>query len=288
MARRLESYAAGRWFTAEDEGRPLLDASTGEEVVPHLRPGARPRRDDDVRADRRRPRAAGAHLPRAGRDAQGARQAPDGARRGVPRALAAHRSHEGRRDGRHRGRHRHPVRLRQRRHPAAAQRHGPPRRRPDPAGQGRHLRGPARLHLAARRHGADQRVQLPGLGDAREARPGVPRRAADDRQAGRADVLRHRGGGPRDRRVGDPPGGLGPAADGQPGRAARRADRPGPCRLHRLGAHRRAAPHPHQRAARRRHPRCRGRLAQLLDPRTRRDRRRPRSSTCSSRAWSPR
>ena len=29
----LESYAAGRWFTADDEGRPLLDASTGEEVA---------------------------------------------------------------------------------------------------------------------------------------------------------------------------------------------------------------------------------------------------------------
>ena len=33
MTRRLESYAAGRWFAAEDEGRPLLDASTGEEVA---------------------------------------------------------------------------------------------------------------------------------------------------------------------------------------------------------------------------------------------------------------
>jgi oxepin-CoA hydrolase/3-oxo-5,6-dehydrosuberyl-CoA semialdehyde dehydrogenase len=32
MTRKLESYAAGRWFTADDEGRPLLDASTGEEV----------------------------------------------------------------------------------------------------------------------------------------------------------------------------------------------------------------------------------------------------------------
>ena len=32
----LESYAAGRWFAADDEGRPLLDASTGEEVVPDL------------------------------------------------------------------------------------------------------------------------------------------------------------------------------------------------------------------------------------------------------------
>jgi oxepin-CoA hydrolase/3-oxo-5,6-dehydrosuberyl-CoA semialdehyde dehydrogenase len=29
----LESYAAGRWFRAPDEGRPLLDAATGEEVA---------------------------------------------------------------------------------------------------------------------------------------------------------------------------------------------------------------------------------------------------------------
>src|SRR4051795_3915592 len=33
MTRKLESYAAGRWFAADDEGRPLLDASTGEEVA---------------------------------------------------------------------------------------------------------------------------------------------------------------------------------------------------------------------------------------------------------------
>ncbi|RYU14552.1 phenylacetic acid degradation bifunctional protein PaaZ [Nocardioides iriomotensis] len=29
----LESYAAGRWYAARDEGRPLLDAGTGEEVA---------------------------------------------------------------------------------------------------------------------------------------------------------------------------------------------------------------------------------------------------------------
>src|SRR5262249_36779425 len=29
----LESYAAGRWFRATDEGEPLLDAATGEEVA---------------------------------------------------------------------------------------------------------------------------------------------------------------------------------------------------------------------------------------------------------------
>src|SRR5215208_3013245 len=29
----LESYAAGRWFRADTEGEPLLDAATGEEVA---------------------------------------------------------------------------------------------------------------------------------------------------------------------------------------------------------------------------------------------------------------
>ncbi|MFC4785709.1 phenylacetic acid degradation bifunctional protein PaaZ [Nocardioides sp. MAHUQ-72] len=33
MSALLESYAAGRWFRADDEGAPLLDAATGEEVA---------------------------------------------------------------------------------------------------------------------------------------------------------------------------------------------------------------------------------------------------------------
>ncbi|MGW4957331.1 phenylacetic acid degradation bifunctional protein PaaZ [Nonomuraea sp. NPDC004186] len=33
MSALLESYAAGRWFRAADEGEPLLDAATGEEVA---------------------------------------------------------------------------------------------------------------------------------------------------------------------------------------------------------------------------------------------------------------
>ena len=33
MSALLESYAAGRWFRAADEGDPLLDAATGEEVA---------------------------------------------------------------------------------------------------------------------------------------------------------------------------------------------------------------------------------------------------------------
>ena len=33
MSHLLESYAAGRWFAASDDGAPLLDAATGEEVA---------------------------------------------------------------------------------------------------------------------------------------------------------------------------------------------------------------------------------------------------------------
>ena len=33
MTGMLESYAAGRWFRADDEGRPVLDATTGDEVA---------------------------------------------------------------------------------------------------------------------------------------------------------------------------------------------------------------------------------------------------------------
>ncbi|MBE1536669.1 phenylacetic acid degradation bifunctional protein PaaZ [Actinomadura algeriensis] len=33
MSPLLESYAAGRWFRADDDGEPLLDAATGEEVA---------------------------------------------------------------------------------------------------------------------------------------------------------------------------------------------------------------------------------------------------------------
>ena len=48
----------------------------------------------------------------------------------------------------------------------------------EPLGKRRHVRRPAPLHPAARRRGADQRVQLPGLGLPGEAGAGLPRRAS--------------------------------------------------------------------------------------------------------------
>ena len=78
MSRLLESYAAGRWFTAEDEGRPLLDASTGEEVFRSSAQGLDLGEMTSYARTVGGPALRALHLPRAGRDAQGAREAPDG------------------------------------------------------------------------------------------------------------------------------------------------------------------------------------------------------------------
>ena len=56
-------------------------------------------------------------------------------------------------------------------------------------GQDRQLRRPAYLHLAPGRGGAHQRLQLPGLGNAREARADPARGDAGDRQTGELDRL---------------------------------------------------------------------------------------------------
>ena len=143
--------------------------------------------DGGPRPHRRRAGAAGADLPRAGRPAQGAGQAPRRAQGRVLRRCpaapappaATARSTSTAASA--------PCSLRQQGHPRAARRHRRPRRRRRAARQARHLRRPAPLHAAARGGGADQRLQLPGLGLPREARPGLPRRRPDDRQAGQPD-----------------------------------------------------------------------------------------------------
>ena len=230
MTGLLESYAAGRWFTARRRGQAAArrhHRRGGGQALVH---GARPGRDDGVRADRGRAGAAGAHLPRAGRAAQGGGEAPV-LRRGRSPSSTTCRSGTGatRRDS--------AVDIdggfgtvfsyASKAEPRAAQRHRGPRRRPRTAGPRRDLRRPTRLHLAPRRRGPDQRLQLPGLGDAREARTGVPGRAADDREAGQPDGLPHRARRTPHRRVR-------PAARGHPaaaGRAARAAcSTSSPCR----------------------------------------------------------
>ena len=63
----------------------------------------------------------------------------------------------------------------------------------EPLSRGGQLRRPARLHAAAGRRGPYQRLQLPGLGDAREARADPARGRAGDREAGLGDRLSDRG-----------------------------------------------------------------------------------------------
>ena len=118
----------------------------------------------------------------------------------------------------------------------------------------RHLRRPARLHLAPGRRGADQRLQLPGLGHAREARAGLPRRAAD---ASSSRPARRRTS-PSSSSAGSSSPASCPRARcsccrGSAGGLLDELDRAGLGRVHRLRAHRRAPAHPHQRAPRRRH-----------------------------------
>ncbi len=255
---------------------------------PHLGDRPRPVCDGRPRPYGRRTGHSRADVPPARQHPQGRRQAP---RRGQGRALRtvrAHRRDAARLAGRHRRRHRHGVQLRQQGHPRAAQRHRDPRRRDRAARQDRRVPRPAPLHLAARRRRADQRLQLPGLGHAREARPGLPRRAPDDRQARQPDGLPDRGRRAPHHRVRPDARGLAAAAVRQPRRPARPARRAGLHRVHRLGQHRRdAAPAP-LGAARRRAARRRGRLAQLLDPRPRRHDATTPSSTCTSRVSSRR
>ena len=174
----LESYAAGRWFRAADDGQPLLDAATGEEVARISSRGLRRRRDGPARPRRRRARAASLtfheraallkalakHLPSARRSSTRSPYATGATKRdsmvdidGGIGTLFSYASKGARElpndtvflDGGARA-----------------------------ARQGRHVRRPAPLHLAAGCRRADQRLQLPGLGHAREARPGLPRRAA--------------------------------------------------------------------------------------------------------------
>ena len=186
MTRLLESYAAGRWFTAEDEGRPLLDASTGEEVFRFSAQGL------DLGEMTAYARTVGGPALRALTFHE---------RAGMLKALGKHLMEHVDEF--------HALSLRT----GATKGDGMgdieggigtlfasgsvgTRQLPNdtvyldgdpiPLGKGGTFVG---QHVYTSRPGvmrADQRVQLPGLGDAREARPGLPRRDADHRQAGRA------------------------------------------------------------------------------------------------------
>ena len=147
----------------------------------------------------------------------------------------------------------------------AAQLHRRRRRRHRAAVARRLILGRAHPHAPQGRGSADQRLQLPGVGDAREARPRLHRRRAVHRQAGLPNRLSRRSHGAPHR-------GVRPHARGLPAaavRVARRAEqparpprRPGQHRLHRIGRHCPATAGPSVRAGPGRAVQRRSRLAQ--------------------------
>ena len=105
----LESYAAGRWYAAPDEGTPLLDAATGEEVARISSDGSRPRarwRRTPARVGGPALRALTFH-ERAGLLKALAKHLDRADQGRALRAVAPHRRHPARLAGRHRRRHRH-------------------------------------------------------------------------------------------------------------------------------------------------------------------------------------
>ena len=98
---------------------------------------------------------------------------------------------------------------------------------------GRQLRGATRVRAAAGRRVADQRVQLPGVGHAREARTGRARRCALDRETGDADRVPHRADVPPHHRVRVLPEGALQLVCGSTGDVFEDSPRRGHHRLHR-------------------------------------------------------
>ena len=161
----------------------------------HARRGDRLRRGAGPCAPRRHPGVDGARLPAARRTPQGTGQVHRRQQGNALRGLGPHRRDARRRLGRHRGRRRHAGGLRGHRQQRAAL--GQPGARGPglPARQEGRLRGHPHPGAARRRGGAHQRLQLPGLGPAREVRAQLPRGHALHRQAGHRHQLPHRGGG---------------------------------------------------------------------------------------------
>ena len=236
----------------------------------------------------RRTGTAGDAVPRAGLGAQGARGASERQTRTVLCHLGVDRGHQAGFVRRHRRRHRGVVHLRQQGPPGTAELDGAGRRPGGTAGQDGSVRRPAHLHPAPRGCPADQRVQLPGLGDAGEARAGLPGRGADRGQTRVAGVLPGRGRGQGDHR-------LRVAARRQPAAGRRRvqgsagpAVRAGHRRVHRVRLDRGAAALAPLGDGTRGAVQLGGRLAELLRAGRRCRSQDRRNSTCTSGNWSPR
>ena len=85
----LESYVAGKWFRADADGEPLLDAATDDEVARISSRGVDLQAMVDHAAQRRRSGDPRDDVPRARRGAARARQAPVGPATGIKDELYA-------------------------------------------------------------------------------------------------------------------------------------------------------------------------------------------------------
>ena len=232
----LQSLIADRWVGSARRRR-AGQRHRRRDDPPRPRRRDRFRRGARARAPHRRRGAARARLPAARGAAEGARRVPQREEGRALRDLAPHRRDAQRRLGRHRGRHRHALRLRVDGRQRAALGQRAARRAAGRARQEGQLRRHPHPGAARRRRRPHQRLQLSGLGAAREVRADLPRRHAVHRQAGDRDQLPHRGAGADDDRLGAAAGGE-PAArhrlDRRPARPAREQRRR---HLHRLGRH---------------------------------------------------
>ncbi len=160
----------------------LRDATTGAVVAHASATGL------DTRALLDFARSAGGplartDLSRARGPAQGPGEDAGRAQGGVLPALLRHRRHQGRLMDRHRRRYQHAVRVCEQGHascPTAVSTSMAAWKR---SSKQRQLCRPAYLRTAGRRRRAHQRLQLPGVGHAGEARPGAARRRSGDREA---------------------------------------------------------------------------------------------------------
>ena len=240
---RLQSYMSGEWQGGGGRAAVLRDASTGAVVAEAASEGL----DFAAALAHARgvggPGAARDDLPRARGHAARARQAPARLQARVLRALARDRRDPRRLLDRHRRRHRHDAGVREQGRARAAGRPRLPRRRRRAAVEGRQLRRPAHLRAARGRGGAHQRLQLPGLGHAREARAGAARRRAGDRQARDRDQLPHRARRAAHRRDRAPARGRAAAHLRRRRRPVRPSRLPGRRLVHRLGGDRGEAAH---------------------------------------------
>ena len=286
----LRSYVAGGWHTAPDEGTPLHDATTGEEVARISSTGIDMAGALAYGRDGRRPGAARADLPPAGRAAQGARPrtCASTARSSTrcPRAPAPRSATPSSTST-----------------AASACCSATPARaaascpttpststaRVEPLGKGGTFVG---QHILTPLRGVAVQINafnFPVWGPLEKFAPAFLAGRAQPDQAGQPDRVPHRAAGRADRRVAACcPRARCSSSRGSAGDLLDHLTEQDLVALHRLGVDRAAAARAPGGRAQLGAVQRRGRLAELLDPRPGRRTRHAPSSTCTSSSWSPR